>query len=260
MTNAWVPSAGQNESARFRLFCFPHAGGGASAFGAWPRWMPPSVEVVGVHLPGREDRLRTPAFSLLDPMLAALEDALHPYLGLPFAFYGHSLGGWLAFYLARRFRRAGLARPMHIFVAACRAPQLESKHPPIHALSPDLFLLELRRRYNNIPTSIWNDPEMLGLMLPALRADFALLETIQYQHEAPLDCPISAYGGQGDAVISQLEISAWGEQTSASFSVEMMPGDHFFVKSNPQAFLDRLYGGIRPYVDQATLAEHAGRL
>ena len=158
MTNAWVPSAGQNESARFRLFCFPHAGGGASAFGAWPRWMPPSVEVVGVHLPGREDRLRTPAFSLLDPMLAALEDALHPYLGLPFAFYGHSLGGWLAFYLARRFRRAGLARPMHIFVAACRAPQLESKHPPIHALSPDLFLLELRRRYNNIPTSIWRAP------------------------------------------------------------------------------------------------------
>jgi medium-chain acyl-[acyl-carrier-protein] hydrolase len=260
MTNEWFPAAGVNKSARFRLFCFPHAGGGASAFGNWTRLLPASVEVAGVHLPGREERLRTAAFSRLDPLLSSLTEALRPYLDLPFAFYGHSLGGWLAFYLARRLRRDGLARPVHIFVAASRAPQLESKHPPIHALSPDLFLQELGRRYNNVPAAVRNDPELLSLLLPALRADFELMESIQYHHEVPLDCPISAYGGQWDPMISQAEVSAWDAQTSASFSVEMMPGDHFFVKSQAPAFLDRLYGKMGPYLDRTRSAEHAARL
>lgn len=260
MTNAWVPSAGSNRSAHFRLFCFPHAGGGASAFGGWPRWLPARVEVVSVQLPGREERLRAPNFSQLDLLLSALTNALQPYLDLPFAFFGHSLGGWLAFYLARKFRRDGLRQPVHMFVSGCRAPQLESKYPPIHALSSSLFLQELQQRYNSIPAIIWNEPEILRVLLPVLRADFVLFETIQYHHEAPLDCPISAYGGQGDATISEAEILAWRSQTEASFSVEMIPGDHFFLKSNAPALLYRLCSEIRPYLDQATLTGHDGQL
>jgi medium-chain acyl-[acyl-carrier-protein] hydrolase len=260
MTNGWVPSAGMNRSARFRLFCFPHAGGGASAFGNWSRRLPASVEVVALHLPGREERHRTPPLSQLEPLLHSLVEALRPYLDLPFAFYGHSLGAWLAFYLARRLRRDALPQPLHLFIAAARAPQLESRYPGIHTLSPNLFLDELRQRYDNIPAAIWNDPDLLALIVPPLQADFQLMESIQYPDEAPLACPISAWGGLDDAIISQAEISAWGMQTRASFFAEMMAGGHFFVKSHAPAFLDRLSSAVRPYLDWATLTEHALRL
>ena len=43
-------SGGDAQSAskvRFRLFCFPYAGGGASIFRSWADWLPPEVEVVG---------------------------------------------------------------------------------------------------------------------------------------------------------------------------------------------------------------------
>lgn len=193
-------------------------------------------------------------------MLNSLAEALRPWVDLPFAFYGHSLGGWLAFYLARRFRRDGLSQPAHLFIAGSRAPQLASRYPPIHALSPSLFLDELRKRYDNIPAAIWNDPDLLALILPPLRADFQLMESIQYIEEAPLDCAISAFGGLEDAIISRAEIAAWAVQTRTFFSEEMMSGGHFFVKSHAPAFLDRLSSGIRPYLDRAAVAEHAGRL
>ena len=103
-----------------------------------------------------------------------------------------------------------------------------------------------------------NNSELLQLFSEVLQADFSLLETIEYCHEAPLDCGISAYGGTVDQVVSALEILAWRDQTRHRFASELFPGDHFFVKANAPALLDRLSSEIGSYfhgekpVNQAT--------
>jgi len=72
--------------------------------------------------------------------------------------------------------------------------------------------------------------ELMEIMLPILRADFAVYETYLYSIEPPLNCPISAFGGLQDSKVSESDLGAWRAQTSVSFSLQMFPGDHFFLK------------------------------
>lgn len=111
---------------------------------------------------------------------------------LPFAFFGHSLGALLSFELARYLRRQYGLSPAHLFVSGHRAPQLPNDEPPIHALPEPELLVELRR-FNGTPEEVLNHEELRQLILPILRADFAIYETYVYEEDDPLDCPISAH-------------------------------------------------------------------
>jgi medium-chain acyl-[acyl-carrier-protein] hydrolase len=123
-----------------------------------------------------------------------------------------------------------------LFVSADRAPQVPRRHPPIHALPEPEFLLELRR-LSGIPQKVLEDAEVMQIMLPALRADFAVYETYLYSTEPPLNCFISSFGGLRDPRVSRGELEAWRDQTSGSFSLRMFPGDHFFLNTTQPLLL-----------------------
>src|SRR6478609_4610386 len=95
--------------ARCRLICLPHAGAGASMFNDWPGLLPPEVEVVGVQLPGRQDRIKEKPFTDVSRLVATVAHVIRPLLDLPVAFFGHSGGALLAFELARALQRRGEA-------------------------------------------------------------------------------------------------------------------------------------------------------
>src|SRR5438552_7109196 len=122
VTDSWLACLKPRPHAAVRLFCFPYAGGGASAFRCWPDALPASIEVCPVQLPGRETRFREPPYTRLAPLAEALGHALRPFLDRPFAFFGHSMGALVAFELTRWLRRAGGPQPAHLFVSACAAP------------------------------------------------------------------------------------------------------------------------------------------
>jgi medium-chain acyl-[acyl-carrier-protein] hydrolase len=168
-------------------------------------------------------------FAQLSPLVEALAQALAPLLDKPFAFFGHSLGALISFELARQFRRQYGVHPVRLFVSAGRAPHIPHRGPPIHTLAEKEFLAELRR-LNGTPSEILDHEELMEIMLPLLRADFALYENYVYSTEPPLNCPISAFGGIQDHRVNESDLEAWRAQTTASFSLRMFPGDHFFLK------------------------------
>lgn len=237
--NSWVTCPKPNPQAKLRLFCFPYAGSGALSFRTWSDSLPLTVEVCPIELPGRGSRLRESPFSQLYPLIQELVRALHPYLDKPFAFFGHSLGGLVSFELAHQVRRDYGLNPVHLFVSACRAPQIPALRPPIHALPEPAFLDELRR-LNGTPKTVMENAELMQLLLPTLRADFAVLETYVYTPKPLLDCPISGFGGLQDREVSCDELEAWREQTTAAFSLQMLPGDHFFLHSARSLLLQSL--------------------
>ncbi len=237
---AWVVRPEPNPAARLRLFCFPHAGAGAALFRAWPKGLPQSVDLCAVRPPGRESRLREAAFTRLSDLVSAALSALRPYLDIPFAFFGHSLGALVCFELARHLRKETGLGPSHLFVAARRAPQRPEPNPPIRHLSDLDFIEEVRRRFNGIPDMVLKESALIELMLPTLRADFAILETYEYVDDDPLGCPISCFGGLQDRESSCQDLAAWQEQTRGPFSLRMMPGDHFFLQGAHQLLLQAL--------------------
>jgi medium-chain acyl-[acyl-carrier-protein] hydrolase len=252
--NPWTVLPRPTPGARLRLFCFPFAGGGASIYTPWGRLLPPEVELVAVQLPGRENRLSEPAYSHIDELTPRLATELAPLMDRPFALFGHSNGGLMAFELARHLRREGRRGLMHLFVSGRPAPQLPLTEPPLHALPHDEFLDELRR-FNGTPEEVLRNPEIMELIAPTLRADFALGETYQYRPEAPLTVPLSAYGGERDAEVLREEVEPWREQTSAAFQLRMFPGDHFFVTGDRHLVIEELNRELRGVL--ARLAAYA---
>ncbi|MBE9169281.1 thioesterase [Pleurocapsales cyanobacterium LEGE 06147] len=234
--NFWLTCPRPNPQAHLRLFCFPYAGAGASVFRSWSDELSLDVEVYAVQLPGRETRLRESPFTRISPLIETLAQVLLPYLDLPFAFFGHSMGALVSFELARQLRRQKSPSPLHLFVSSRRAPQLPNPYLSIHHL-PDTALIEELHRYNGTPQAVLQDPELRSLFLPLLRADLAVIETYIYMSEAPLDCSISAFGGLQDREASRKELAAWRDQTSKTFTLRMFPGDHFFLKRERYALL-----------------------
>jgi medium-chain acyl-[acyl-carrier-protein] hydrolase len=148
-------------------------------------------------------------------------------MDFPFAFFGHSLGSLISFELTRWLRRQKVPCPLQLFVSGCRVPQIPNPDPPIHQL-PDVEFIEELRRFNGTPKAVLDNPELMEVFLPLLRSDMRLYETYVYDHEAPLDCPISAFGALEDEEVSREELAAWYDQTRSRFNIQMFPGDHFF--------------------------------
>lgn len=226
--------------ARVRLFCFPYGGGGSGAYIPWVNEISPDIEICAVQLPGRESRLRETPFTAIEPLIERLAEALKPYIDVPFAFYGHSLGALVSFELTRYMRRQQGPLPNRLFVSGCRAPQLPDPDPPIHQL-PDGAFIEALRRFNGTPASVLQNAEIMQMLLPVLRADFAIYETYAYAAEEPLSIPISAYGGLQDFRASREAVEAWKLQTSEKCIIRMYPGDHFFIHTKRRILLSGIH-------------------
>ena len=244
-SSAWVRPPQPRPQASLRLFCFPYAGGGASIYRLWPEALPAQIEVCPVQLPGREDRMAEAPITRLVPLVQTLAQFLRPYLDIPFAFFGHSLGALISFELTRQLRRQTDLGPTRLFVAACPAPQLSNPSPPIHQLPEAAFVAELRR-LSGTPELVLQNPDMLDLFLPLLRADFELYETYTYLAEEPFDCPLSAFGGLQDRRVNRSELAAWRDHTVGDFSLRMFPGNHFFLESDRWLLLQAVAQDLAP--------------
>lgn len=243
--NTWLQYWQRKPTAKIRLFCFPYAGGGAAIFRNWSKQLPPEVEVCPVQLPGREHRLREAAFSQIAPLIDSVMDGLHPYLDMPYALFGHSMGALVSFELARRlYRTEHRSKLLHLFVSGHRAPQIPDPNPPTYHLPEEEFIEELRN-LNGTPEEVLQNQELLSLLLPLLRSDFALCETYIYVDDAPLHCPVTAYGGLQDREASQSDLARWKELTDSSFYLRRFPGDHFFLHAQQSLLLQSLIQDLK---------------
>lgn len=248
-STAWVKPSAPRFNHRLRLFCLPYAGGGAGIFHAWPKKLASTIDVCPIFLPGRERRLSEPAYTQAQPLAQAIVEAITPWLDLPYVVFGHSMGALLSFEVARELRRRPTPQPAWLFVAGHRAPHLPLPSSPVHQL-PDAEFTAALRRLNGTPEELLQHAEIMELMHPTLRADFALCETYVHLPEAPLTCPISALGGLQDREVSREQLAAWRVHTQAVFSLRMCPGDHFFVNSAQDLVLQALTRDLAQIVNQ----------
>lgn len=241
LSSRWFARPCVDPHAQFRLFCFPYAGGGASVFRRWPVSLQGLAEVCPVLLPGREARFREPAFTRVESLVAALEAASFDLLDRPFAVFGHSMGALIAYEWCRLLERQRRIRPACLIISGSRPPHASFSDAGVHGLDDDAFLERLHERYQAIPDLVRQNRELAAIVLPALRADFELLET--YRHEAGdrLGCPILAFGGRRDQTVSPQELGGWSAHTDGAFEHRLLDGDHFFIRSAETELLD----GIR---------------
>jgi medium-chain acyl-[acyl-carrier-protein] hydrolase len=241
--NKWFVCSQTKPKADSRIFFFPYAGGGPSVFSKWSAELPDNLEAQIAHYPGRGSRHNEPPVKSLSILIEELSRAIQPLLDKPFTFFGHSLGGLIAFELARYLHNKVLPQPIILFISACGAPQIPDPHPPLHALPESEFLHSLKE-LNGIPQEVLQNKEMLKLFLPTLRTDFEMVETYQYTPGAPLDFPISVFGGLDDERVSRERLEDWTVNTNSHFKSQYFSGDHFFINSEKGTVIESIIAEI----------------
>ncbi|MGW0786530.1 thioesterase II family protein [Streptomyces sp. NPDC002913] len=209
------------------LVCFPHAGGSASSFLALARTLGGRLDVLAVQYPGRQDRRREEPYGSISAHADALAEALEPLTYEPYALFGHSMGAVLAYETTRRLAAAGRPGPRRVFVSGRGAP---SELPNAHdRLGSDAEILAAVRRLGGTAHDVLDDPELLDMVMPALRADYGALGTYNWDGGAPLGSPVTAILGDADPVVAVEEAAAWHDHTTGDFGLEILPGGHFYL-------------------------------
>ncbi|MFW5498817.1 MULTISPECIES: thioesterase II family protein [unclassified Maridesulfovibrio] len=224
--SAWIMPEIKN-SARGRLFCFPFAGGGASAYRNWLSESSDDLEIIAIQPPGRENRMGDRPLESMDDIVSEAVREIMKFGDCPFSFFGHSLGARVAFECARRLRQLNCPLPEHLFVSGSRSPEIPEPKP-LHHLDDSCFVEELKR-FSGTPQVILENRELMELFLPILRADFTVDETYCFIEAPPLPIPVTAFCGTDDEEATIEEMEGWRRHTADSFSLHSVKGEHFFV-------------------------------
>lgn len=227
-----------------RLFCLPYSGASAMVYSRWRRHVPQWLQVRPVELPGRGMRMDEPLQRDIARLAGQLADEIGAELDRPYALFGHSLGGLLAFELAHALRERGLPAPLALFVSATAGPARRDVSDYAVEKTDAQLLARLRELDGTAEEALANR-ELMVLMLPILRADFLLCGSFRYGAREPLAIPLHVFGGKQDSVRAD-ELLDWQEETSIGFSLDMFEGHHFYLHAEEAQLLRYL----RRYTDE----------
>jgi surfactin synthase thioesterase subunit len=201
--------------------------------------LPADIGLRAVQPPGREARFREPAIRDARSFARAILPSVAALADQPVILFGHSVGAIAAFELAREMRREGLPAPARLLVSGRQAPHVAAQDSPIWDL-PAEALLDVVRDLGGTPAAVLDDPELVAMFLPALRADLEMNECYQYVRDAPLDTPITAFAAASDERASPADVAGWAQHTACGFTLVPVEGGHFAVTAQPRLVIDRV--------------------
>ncbi|MDX2602272.1 alpha/beta fold hydrolase [Streptomyces caniscabiei] len=228
----WLRNYRPAPDAPVRLLCLPHAGGSASAYHPMAMALAPAADVLAAQYPGRQDRYAEPPASSVRELAERIAEAVSGDDDRPLALFGHSMGALVAYEVALALEAAGRT-PVRLFVSGRRAPSTPRTGPRLH-LGSDAELLRAVRRLGGTDGQVFEDEELVQLVLPALRGDYRALETYEPRPDDRLTCPLTVLTGDADPVTPVADARAWAGHTDGPTELCVFPGGHFYLNERPE--------------------------
>lgn len=231
-----------NPLAKLHLIFFPYAGGNAAIFMPWLNLISPDIEVVMLQYPGRANRFNEPLITDFDEMVNKIcIEIAKKYKHSELAFFGHSMGGRLAYEVAAKLQKFGIN--LKFFMpSGIKAPHIEADKNtvfyqresmrggvPIYELNDKDFVEELRF-LQGTPEVILNNKELLDIVLPILRADFKLARSYDEKRSPEkLNTEICCFYSDNDNTVNPESVIKWADLSNHKFQHNLFHGDHFFI-------------------------------
>ena len=227
------------------LICFPPNAAGVSAYARWGKLLEDSgIAVTVLQFPGWEGRQTEACIGDLDGLVSAALDAVIPLAEKEkVAFYGHSMGGLIAYELALRLKKDHAISIAHFFVGALHAPHLQYPRPAEFDIPRSVFkrdaplsvvfshlkqlsFIDLPPQMN--PTQNMRALSLLRDWMPCFEIALRIFKTY-IPNENTVPCGIDAFSSTGDACVSPKYVKLWGKHSQVDFFHRSLdaPGHQF---------------------------------
>ncbi|MBB5158698.1 thioesterase II family protein [Saccharopolyspora phatthalungensis] len=228
-SDLWFRRYHNGPDAEIGLVCFPHAGGAANFYLPMSTALSTTTQVLSVQYPGRQDRHTEPLIDDIHRLADEVFEAFRPLADRRWAFFGHSMGATVAFEVARRLDDAGIP-PVMLFASGRRAPS-SHREERVHLLDDRGVISELKA-LSGTDTRVFDNPELVELILPLVRSDYRAIETYRPRSSVPLSCPIVTLVGDTDPLATRQEAEAWEQHTTGKFELHTYSGGHFYINDH----------------------------
>ncbi|MFG3282172.1 thioesterase II family protein [Streptomyces sp. NPDC048111] len=217
----WLFVPAPQEYRPYRLFCFPHAGGDATAFTRLGHALAPAAEVWALRMPARGGRGRHPMPATFDQLVRSVVEALGPHLHGRFGFYGQSFGSLLAYEVARALPAGH--RPDAVIAASASPPHEWGGTTAPRRDAEDLL------RLAGMGELIASAPELREMALHAIRADLGVLGTYRHRGAPLLRGDLYALAGDADPMLDAGALAGWSRHTTGDFGLTVVRGGHLLA-------------------------------
>ncbi|MFJ5772724.1 thioesterase II family protein [Streptomyces sp. NPDC093094] len=235
-TKSWIRRFAPADGATTQLVCLPHAGGSAPFFLPVARALAPHTDVLAVQYPGRQDRREEPGIESIPELAEQVTRAIVESADRPVTLFGHSMGASVAFEVARRLPGTGVEVLGLIVSGRCAPP---CGCVARRKLSTDENILDEIRRLSGTDARVLSDEDLVRMILPSLRSDYAAVTAYRAEPGARVPYPVLALIGDADPQVPVEDARAWREHTdSEDFELRVFPGGHFYLNDQPEAVID----------------------
>lgn len=167
----------------------------------------------------------------------------------PYALLGCSFGAIAAFELARSLAAAGGHAPSALVVVACRSPQSVLPVGPFGGLGDEALAERLHSDYGGMPDVLRENPDLLRVFMPTVRADLEAMEAYTPpSEETGLDCQIHAIGGSADAQVDKAVLEGWTRYGTDGSTARQIAGGHFMVRDDPSSSLSAVLRALTQWL------------
>lgn len=223
---------------KINVFCLPFAGGSRYSYNTFKK-ISSDLNFIQIELPGRGARHKEPLKTNIDAITDDLLSQLDGKLDGPYALFGHSMGALMIYLLAKEIQSRGLPAPIHLFASGSGGPSIKNRITSTYKLPQDKFI-EVIKNLGGSSEKVMNDPDMVGLFEPILRADFEAIENYYYTPSDPFNIPITVFFGTEDVKVTFDEAKAWQKESLFDVEVVSLPGKHFFIFDNEKSIVETM--------------------
>ncbi|MEC5308287.1 thioesterase II family protein [Bacillus thuringiensis] len=221
----WLPYYNEKRGSSIRIFCFHWAGGNAQFFQKAFEFDDNRYEVCSIELPGRDKSFTHPLYHNMNNLLDDLIEDIGYFINeKDYAFFGHSMGGLIAYELSNKLKKKGYQSPKYLFLSACNPPSVLTKITG-EEISPERLML-----LNGTSNEILEDSELYDIYMPILLADLNIIKSYSFKKEKRVSFPILALVGTEDNLTPVNNMMLWNDYSDDCFNLRDFPGGHLYIK------------------------------
>lgn len=236
----FITTYNSSDEIQLRIYCFPYAGGNAQAFLPWLAHCDSSTELSVIQYPGRSNRFKEPPIETCVAMAKAIANEINREKSQPFILLGYSMGGAIAFEVARLLAIQQLTiQPLAIHLCASCPPAKSNRY-----LLEDSQLLKEIRRIGGVDERLLNDAEMRNMILNVMRNDFKILDTYQASMNS-CNSPVHLWVGNQDQHVPMNKALLWQDYCHASVQCHLLEGNHFFIHNKGKTIINFIENSVK---------------